>query len=116
VAVGGGAPVAFVEGADGALWDYSTATGKWDFIGGQILGVPAVAATPPGSAAMDVLVEGTDHAIYHAGNDGSGSGWHWESLGGYTVAPPTAVSWAPGRIDIFMRGRDNALWHRFFAS
>ena len=27
---------------------------------------------------------------------------------------PTAISWATGRIDLFVRGRDNALYHKWF--
>ncbi|HSX45843.1 MAG TPA: cohesin domain-containing protein [Candidatus Saccharimonadia bacterium] len=28
---------------------------------------------------------------------------------------PASVSWASGRIDVFVRGSDNMLWHRYFA-
>ena len=30
------------------------------------------------------------------------------------TSDPTAVSWGSGRIDVFARGPDNALWHRWF--
>jgi hypothetical protein len=30
------------------------------------------------------------------------------------ASDPTAVSWANGRIDIFARGADNALWHKWY--
>src|SRR5262245_13368926 len=30
------------------------------------------------------------------------------------VSDPAAVSWGPGRIDVFVRGSDNALWHKWF--
>lgn len=36
-------------------------------------------------------------------------------LGGALASQPAAVSWAQGRLDVFARGTDNALWHRFFA-
>ena len=43
-------------------------------------------------------------------------GWSgWESLGGVLSASPTAASWGPGRIDVFVRGTDNALYHRWYA-
>ncbi len=29
---------------------------------------------------------------------------------------PGIASWGPGRLDIFVRGSDNALWHKFYAS
>jgi hypothetical protein len=31
-------------------------------------------------------------------------------------AGPEASSWAKGRLDVFMRGADNALWHKFYTS
>ncbi|WP_347277284.1 matrixin family metalloprotease [Leptolyngbya sp. FACHB-671] len=41
-----------------------------------------------------------------------GSGW--ESLGGVLSSGPDVCSWAPGRLDVFARGTDNALWHIWF--
>lgn len=38
----------------------------------------------------------------------------WRSLGGGFTTGPAAVSWGPGRIDVFGRGEDNALWHAWF--
>ena len=37
----------------------------------------------------------------------------WESLDGVINSPPSVVSWEPDRIDIFARGLDNRLWHRW---
>ena len=31
------------------------------------------------------------------------------------TSDPSAVSWGSGRIDVFARGADNALWHRWYA-
>ena len=33
-------------------------------------------------------------------------------LGGFLTSTPTASSWAPNRLDVFVRGSDNALYHR----
>ena len=41
-----------------------------------------------------------------------GSGW--ESLGGLLTSGPDVCSWAQGRLDVFARGEDNALWHIWF--
>jgi hypothetical protein len=30
------------------------------------------------------------------------------------TSSPAAVSWGPGRIDVFVRGTDSALWHRWY--
>jgi hypothetical protein len=38
----------------------------------------------------------------------------WESLGGTLTSDPAAASWASGRLDVFARGTDNALWHRTY--
>jgi hypothetical protein len=36
------------------------------------------------------------------------------TLGGTVTSAPAAASWAPGRLDIFARGVDNGLWHRWW--
>ena len=38
----------------------------------------------------------------------------WENHGGVFISSPAAVSWGPNRIDVFARGTDNALWHKFW--
>ena len=39
----------------------------------------------------------------------------WESLGGGLTSAPAIASWAKGRLDVFGRGTDNALWHKSLA-
>lgn len=39
----------------------------------------------------------------------------WEHLGGGFTTGPAAASWGPGRLDVFGRGFDNALWQARFA-
>ena len=39
---------------------------------------------------------------------------HYESLGGVITSRPAVCSWAPGRLDVFVRGGDGALYHKFF--
>lgn len=38
----------------------------------------------------------------------------WQSLGGQLTSGPDAASWASGRLDVFARGTDNALWHKWW--
>jgi len=38
----------------------------------------------------------------------------WESLGGVLTSAPSVSSWSSGRLDTFVRGTDNALWHKWF--
>lgn len=36
------------------------------------------------------------------------------SEGGVTAGGPGAVSWGPNRIDVFVRGSDNGIWHKWW--
>jgi hypothetical protein len=38
----------------------------------------------------------------------------WENLGGGLAGDPDAASWAAGRLDVFVRGTDNVLYHRWY--
>jgi hypothetical protein len=38
----------------------------------------------------------------------------WESLGGATFRPVTAVSWASDRLDLFVRGTDDVIYHKWW--
>ena len=40
----------------------------------------------------------------------------WESLGGGFTSAPAVCSWGPGRLDVFGRGEDFALWHNWFSN
>ena len=33
-------------------------------------------------------------------------------LGGFLTSSPAVASWAPNRLDVFVRGSDNALYHK----
>jgi len=39
---------------------------------------------------------------------------NWENLGGVITTAPTAASWGSNRIDIFARGQNNAMWHKWW--
>jgi hypothetical protein len=45
--------------------------------------------------------------LYHLGSDDDGATWAYDSLGGPLATRPTAVSWGPGRIDVFSGYGDN---------
>lgn len=38
----------------------------------------------------------------------------WESLGGIVMGKVSAVSWGSGRLDLFVRGANNAILHKYF--
>ncbi|MBX7070649.1 MAG: hypothetical protein K1X38_14785 [Microthrixaceae bacterium] len=55
---------------------------------------------------------GLDGALIHAWFDGT---WHeWESLGGGIVGQPATSSWAPGGLDVHVRGTDGGDYHRWY--
>jgi murein DD-endopeptidase MepM/ murein hydrolase activator NlpD len=85
--------------------------GSWDYLGGTATSAPAAASRGPGR--LDVLVRGTDNAIWHRWWEG-GAWYGWESLGGVGTSAPTAASWGPDRLDLLVRGTDLALWHRWW--
>jgi hypothetical protein len=37
-----------------------------------------------------------------------------ENLGGAMIGSPTVASWGENRLDVFVRGLDNALWHKYW--
>ena len=85
---------------------------------GVVAGQSAVSATTPAPAAAgvaDVAVINPDGAWASA----AGAYSYWEPLGGALSAAggadPAAASWAPGRLDVFARGADDTLWHRYYA-
>lgn len=38
----------------------------------------------------------------------------WEDLGGVLTSAPAVASWQPNRLDVFGRGQNNALWHKWW--
>jgi glucose/arabinose dehydrogenase len=40
----------------------------------------------------------------------------WDGLGGVTSNNPAVASWSAGRLDVFVRGSDNQLWHKWWAN
>jgi murein DD-endopeptidase MepM/ murein hydrolase activator NlpD len=82
------------------------------------------------SAVVNGLAPGTNYSFTVTAANGLGAGpasapsqrvvpmppfnGSWEALGGTLTSAPSAASWAPGREDVFVRGTDNALWHRWW--
>jgi hypothetical protein len=75
---------------------------------------PAVAQAP-GSARVDLFARGGDQQIHWTTN--AFGGWSaMRSLGAPPVGcigSPSAVSWGPGNLNLFVWGGDNRLWQRF---
>lgn len=38
----------------------------------------------------------------------------WDSHGGTLTSGPGVCSWSSGRLDVFVRGTDSAMWHKWY--
>ncbi len=87
------------EGADGAG-------------AGWILGQPVLvfSGTLKANVQADLL---RADLVVATPNPQAGSD-RWESLGGVITSGPDVCSWGEGRLDVFARGTDNALWHKWY--
>lgn len=121
----------FVQGADKALWHKwwdGAAWGGWESLGGTLQGNPSCVSW--GVNRIDCLALGYDPsffavgvAVKHRWWDGAAWGG-WESLsatlegssGATPTSDPDCVSWGVNRVDCFVKGSDNVLYHQFWDS
>jgi hypothetical protein len=92
---------------------------EWQHLGGSGTGAPEVVAWGPDH--LDLFIRGTDGNILHKAWDVSTGQWwpglqDWQDLGGQMVGAPAAVSWGPGRVDLFARGRDGRIHNKVWES
>jgi hypothetical protein len=78
------------------------------------LPTPAVTSSQPGRT--DTFTRSSRGNLVHQYRPAGGSWTRSVGLGGVLRSQPAAVSWASGRLDVFARGGDDALWHRWYAS
>ena len=98
---------------DGAGWSPSRT--DWENHGHYFKGPPAVASW--GSGRLDIFGQGYDDALYWQAWDGAN--WEpgpsmvdWKYHGGTLLGSPSAVSWGPNRIDVFVEGWDGNYYHQ----
>jgi len=107
-----GSGFAFYRGADHAVYmrTFFGARG-WSAqsrIGGSIVGAPAAAVA---RTTVVVAARGTDNTLrLRMMHNGTWS--RWTSWGGTLSASPAVTGTSLGRIDVFIRGADHALWVR----
>jgi hypothetical protein len=117
----------FVVGADHALYHKAWTGSRWlpssttyEYLGGQIAPDTSPSVVSWGANRLDVFWVGADHALHHKAWTGSQwwpSGTDNDNLGGQ-IAPgtsPSAVSWGANRLDVFVVGPGQALYHRYWA-
>lgn len=105
----------FARGSDNALWHIVFASGQWsawESLGGQLASGPTAASS--GAARIDVFARSTANQLLHLISS-NGQWSQWQTIG--TLPPyalltsdPSAVSFEPGRIEVFYRGPDGGLW------
>jgi SpoIID/LytB domain protein len=113
--------LAFVRGADGALW-VTTAGTNGAF--SSFRQIPAgtrsgPAAVTANGSRIDLFVVGMDRALWHTVTTVDANGQPttfepWESLGGSLTTAPSAASSLGGRLIVTARGADGALWSRTY--
>ncbi|MFV8752375.1 S8 family serine peptidase [Nannocystaceae bacterium ST9] len=89
----------------------------WPSMGGIILGQPAVGRSLDGR--MNVFAIGTDGRIWHLWQTAPSNGWTgWAAMTTSNLPPtlrfvgvPAVASAADGRMELFVRGDDNRIWH-----
>ena len=116
----------FVRGNDGALWhrwqeqvDPSASWSEWvseGTAGGGLLDHPVVAASADGR--LELFMTGVDGNVWHRWQTAASNGWSpWTSEGsaggGCTDAAPGLGRSGDGRLELFVVGRDGALWHKW---
>lgn len=92
--------------------------GDWVSMNGCIVGAPTASSWGPNR--LDVFAQGcnpTGPNLIHWWWDGSS--WGYETVPeagplGRITSPPSATSWSVGRIDLFARGSDASLAHKWY--
>lgn len=102
----------FARGVDGELiHGYTDGAGwYWEenlFDGVTLRSQPSCASWGGRTISCVALREGSA-GVWQFYYDGFG--WGQSDLGGIAASAPTIVSWGPGRLDVFVRGQDEALY------
>jgi hypothetical protein len=103
------------RGSDSTVWTrrYDGSTwSAWTFLGGLTYTAPAASARL-GTSIVDVFVRSASNTIQHRYRNGTTWSPGWVSIGsppGGATSAPASVSSASGRIDVFVRGGDAAIW------
>jgi hypothetical protein len=89
---------------NGSSWD-----ANYTNIGGNFLYGPSVLSS--GSGRLEVFGINQDHSVAHRRWYGTWAGT-WSNLGGYASSSPGTDSEGNTVINVWVRGGDNAIWHR----
>jgi hypothetical protein len=73
---------------------------------GRVAGLTTVLVVALSVVALSVSRSGASGSLVDSG---------WGALGGVSQGAPATTTWDPGRLDVFVRGSDNQLWHNWDA-
>ncbi len=83
---------------------------KWEQVGGKTEKIVELAAGVNGEGRIEVYATRPDRSLLQIGETGAGGAWSdWVALGGKVTGPAVARG-ADGRLAVFGRGSDNAVW------
>jgi len=111
----------FVRGQDGRVyhkvWEGQKWTG-WFGLGGAIVGAPSAVFVKPGT--VDIYAQGTDGRLWQKWWDGerwnpSDDTWAMHDDGGFRLgSAPCVVSGGANHRDVYVRGQDGGVYHKFW--
>lgn len=99
----------FVTGTDSRLWTKNFSAGgwnNWSVLSGAVTSGPGAVW---GGGKATVVARVPDSTVQSWWRDGA---WASYNLGGVNTSGPDLSAWGTTRMDMFVRGSDNALWHR----
>lgn len=124
-AISSGAPDTlnvYVKGSDGQVWSREWFSSSWKVwfslpllpSGVSVAGTPAAVARA--AADRDVVVRGSDGALYYMARQNGGWNATWTRIGlagSSGEGRPAIASWGPSRLDVFVQAGASApyLWH-----
>ena len=84
---------------------------SWSSMGGNCVDAPAAAISRDTTPQVTVFARGTDNVVRHAVWTGGAA--TWTALSGTVTSSVAATTNRGGRLVLFARRSDNAIWHRF---
>jgi hypothetical protein len=74
---------------------------------------PEVTVAATSANKLDIFAVGSNNAVWQrTWTSQSGTWGSWTSLGGIAAAPPSAVAWRSGRLDVFVLGTDGQAYQQ----
>ena len=118
VAIRGSGSILVVDAGNDRLQQFGSNAEWFDKYGtlgsgnGQLSDPRSIALAPGG---LEYIADTGNNRVQKWQQTGDNeSRWHSENLGGVLTADPEICAWGASHIEVFGRGTDNALWHRWW--